>query len=45
MIKKYTCRGFKYYEFYDSYNNLCTIQQSSSVESKIWLGITMRILK
>ena len=38
MKKKKTKRGFSYFEFKDSNNVKCSIQKSSSVEEKIWLG-------
>lgn len=33
-----TERGFNFYEFEDSNGVKCSIQKSSSVEDKIWLG-------
>lgn len=33
-----TNRGFKIIHFYDSYNELCTIQESSNIDPHIWLG-------
>jgi len=35
-----TDRGFKFGEFYDQYNNKCSIQQSSIADEPcIWLGV------
>lgn len=38
MINHKTSRGFNYYSFKDTYDTDCSIQKSSSVESRIWLG-------
>ena len=38
MNKHTTTRGFAYYEFKDSGGNKCTLQKSSAIENKIWLG-------
>ena len=37
--KDKTLRGFKLFEFDDDYNKKCSLQESSSVEPHIWLGI------
>lgn len=34
-----TIRGFKRVTFIDSYNHVCSIQESSSFVDSIWLGI------
>lgn len=34
-----TERGFSISEFKDSYGEDCSLQKSSSVEDKIWLGV------
>lgn len=34
-----TARGFKLITFKDDYNEECSLQESSSVEPHIWLGI------
>jgi hypothetical protein len=34
-----TERGFSYHKFKDSYGHQCTLQESSSVSPRIWLGI------
>lgn len=40
MNKTITERGFKYIEFKDYYDNLCSIQESSLATKKcIWLGL------
>ena len=42
-----TLRGFKLIQFYDAYDELCDIQESSSVQPHIWLGThngTVKIL-
>ena len=36
---EYTQRGFQVIEFQDSYGISCNIQESSSVEPHIWLGV------
>ncbi|URY12440.1 hypothetical protein [Shigella phage ESh20] len=33
-----TIRGFSYTEFKDSNGEVCTLQESSSYEPRIWLG-------
>lgn len=38
FTKNTTYRGFKIIQFYDDYDELCDIQESSSVEPHIWLG-------
>lgn len=38
MKEELTARGFKLLTFKDSNGVECTVQQSSSIESKIWLG-------
>lgn len=35
-----TDRGFNLYEFNDAYGERCSLQQSSSVNARVWLGIT-----
>lgn len=37
-LENKTARGFKLINFYDSYNELCDIQKSSSIDPHIWLG-------
>lgn len=39
MKRERTERGFAYNEFYDDYGAKCSLQKSSSVVDKIWLGI------
>lgn len=39
FIEGVTGRGFKYKLFYDMHQNECSLSQSSSVISSIWLGI------
>jgi hypothetical protein len=39
MIKSKTQRGFALYEFKDSYDVSCSLQKSSSMDDKIWLGV------
>ncbi len=40
MINKKTERGFELIEFYDTNNQVCTVQQSSiASENRIWLGL------
>jgi hypothetical protein len=39
MKKQYTSRGFGLFHFADSNGDKCSLQQSSSIESKIWLGV------
>jgi len=39
MDKQKTHRGFTFYEFKDSNGVPCSIQKSSSVDDKIWLGV------
>jgi len=37
---KNTHRGFRYYEFFDHYGELCTLQKSSlATEDAVWLGV------
>ncbi len=38
FIKNKTNRGFKLVQFYDSYDELCDIQESSNIIPHIWLG-------
>lgn len=38
FIKSVTNRGFKLIQFYDDYDELCDIQESSDVVPHIWLG-------
>ena len=38
FAKNKTNRGFNLLQFYDDNNQLCDIQQSSSMEPHIWLG-------
>lgn len=38
MKKDKTSRGFSFISFKDSYGINCSLQKSSSIESKIWLG-------
>lgn len=40
MKRKTTNRGFAIYEFTDSIGEDCSLQKSSSIEDKIWLGAT-----
>ena len=39
MIKKTTERGFELYEFEDSYEVKCSLQESSNIIPSIWLGV------
>jgi len=39
MERKTTQRGFSYFEFRDDYNAECSLQESSSVDPHIWLGM------
>ncbi|WP_300924617.1 hypothetical protein [uncultured Clostridium sp.] len=40
MFKKdKTARGYRVFHFNDDYNITCSLQESSSVEPHIWLGI------
>lgn len=34
-----TDRGFNLYEFKDTYGESCSLQESSSINARIWLGI------
>lgn len=38
FIKNITNRGFKLIQFKDAYDELCDMQESSSIEPYIWLG-------
>ncbi len=38
FFQNITNRGFKLIQFYDAYDELCDIQESSHVEPHIWLG-------
>lgn len=38
MKKEKTSRGFTIYRFKDSYGVDCSLQKSSSVDDKIWIG-------
>ena len=38
FTKKKTSRGFIYYEFKDTYDEDCSIQESSSIDPHLWLG-------
>lgn len=37
--EKITSRGFKLLSFVDSYDNECSVQESSCVEPRLWLGV------
>ena len=37
--EKDTERGFERVEFKDKYNNDCSIQVSSNIESQLWIGV------
>lgn len=39
MKKFKTARGFGGFEFEDCYGSKCSLQESSSVEKRLWLGI------
>lgn len=39
MEKSTTNRGFEYIEFTDDYGQKCSIQESSSVTPRIWIGV------
>ena len=39
FLNKVTNRGFKLLQFYDDYDELCDIQESSNVVPHIWLGV------
>lgn len=39
LQEEYTQRGFKFYQFHDRYDLLCSLQKSSlATEDAIWLG-------
>lgn len=38
FFRRKTNRGFKLIQFYDSYDELCDIQESSNIIPHIWLG-------
>ena len=39
FVKDKTSRGFDIIRFKDDYDTMCNIQESSSIEPHIWLGI------
>lgn len=38
FFRSKTNRGFKLIQFYDSYDELCDIQESSNITPHVWLG-------
>ena len=44
MTTRLTERGFRIYEFDDSYGDPCTLQQSSNMDPHIWFGGKGRVV-